>query len=222
MSTLSGTTATPRPHHATEPAVAPVTAELPVVTERASAAAPARAGRRRARTARRWVADIIWTVLALLGLGGLTLFAGVASGALSTMVVISGSMTPTYHVGDGLISHRVSADTVEVGDIVSVYTPDGVLVTHRIVGIEEGPSSARTLTLRGDANPGNDPFQYVVTDVLVPRIVVPHAGTIVDLARTPAVAIPVVVGVGGLLGYALWPDDRKRDRRADGPSGSAD
>lgn len=203
MTTLTDTTVRPAP--------APSTAPAP-------AAQPATAARRRTRTVRRWVADVVWTLLAVVGLASVGLFAGVASGSLSSMVVISGSMTPTYHVGDGLISQRVSADRVDVGDVVSVWTPDGVLVTHRIVAIEEGPSAARTLTLRGDANPTNDPYEYVVTDVLVPRVVVPHAGTIVDLARTPTVAVPVVVAACALLAYALLPGSRRRSR-GDGSGG---
>ncbi|MEK8226184.1 hypothetical protein NKG05_09095 [Oerskovia sp. M15] len=66
----------------------------------------------------RWlkrVGDAFLTVAAVAGVLGLVLFLGIQTGNLQTLVVISGSMVPTYEVGDAIVSRRVPASSVEVG-----------------------------------------------------------------------------------------------------------
>ena len=67
----------------------------------------------------------------------------------STYYVASGSMSPTLDVGDVVY---VTDGDPKVGDIV-VLSVDGQLVTHRIVGVEDG----RFIT-KGDANEYSDTF----------------------------------------------------------------
>lgn len=162
----------------------------------------------------RWlkrVGDAFLTVAAVAGVLGLVLFLGIQAGRLQSLVVVSGSMVPTYEVGDGIISRRVPASSLGVGDVVSVFTRDGVLVTHRVVGIDDGPAGAeRTLTLRGDNNPVDDPEPYVVADALVPMVRIPGARDAIEVLRRPTVGIPVVVAACALVGFALMPSGRKR------------
>ena len=156
------------------------------------------------------VGDAFLTVAAVAGVLGLVLFLGIQTGNLQSLVVVSGSMIPTYEVGDGIVSRRVPARSLEVGDVVSVFTRDGVLVTHRIVQVEDGPGEARTLTLRGDNNPVDDPDPYVVEDALVPMVRIPGARDAVEVLRRPAVGIPIVVAACALVGFALMPSSKKR------------
>ncbi|RXR25679.1 signal peptidase I [Oerskovia turbata] len=156
------------------------------------------------------VGDAFLTVAAAAGVLGLVLFLGIQTGNLQSLVVVSGSMIPTYEVGDGIVSRRVPASTLEVGDVVSVFTRDGVLVTHRVVQVEDGPGDARTLTLRGDNNPVDDPEPYVVEDALVPMVRIPGARDAVEVLRRPAVGIPIVVAACALVGFALMPSSKKR------------
>ncbi|WP_354510876.1 signal peptidase I [Oerskovia enterophila] len=161
----------------------------------------------------RWlkrIGDAFLTIAAVAGVLGLLLFLGIQTGRLQTMVVISGSMVPTYEVGDAIVARRVPASNLEVGDVVSVFTRDGVLVTHRVVAIEGGPGDERTLTLRGDNNPVDDPEQYVVDDALVPLVRIPGARDAIETLRRPAVGIPVVVAACALVGFALMPSSKKR------------
>jgi signal peptidase len=102
----------------------------------------------------------------------------------------------------------VPASAVAVGDVVSARNGDGVLVTHRVVGVGDGPGDARTLTLRGDANSGDDPAPYVVERTYVPVVTVPHAKAFVDAVRRPTVGIPLVVAACALVGFALVPTGR--------------
>ncbi|WP_284293192.1 signal peptidase I [Luteimicrobium album] len=173
------------------------------------------------RVGLRWAGSALLWAGALAGVLGLALFVGVRSGYVQTLVVISGSMQPTYHVGDGLVSRRVPASAVRVGDVVSARNADGVLVTHRVVGVEDGPGDARTLTLRGDANSGDDPAPYVVERTYVPVVTVPHAKAFVDVVRRPTVGIPLVVAACALVGFALVPSGGPR-RQDDVPGGGTD
>jgi signal peptidase I len=168
----------------------------------------------------RWlkrVGDAFLTVAAVAGVLGLVLFLGIQAGWLQSLVVVSGSMVPTYEVGDGIISRRVPASSLGVGDVVSVFTRDGVLVTHRVVGIDDGPDGEeRTLILRGDNNPVDDPEPYVVADALVPVVRIPGARDAIEVLRRPTVGIPVVVAACALVGFALMPSGKKR-AEAEGP-----
>ncbi|GAA3224354.1 signal peptidase I [Oerskovia jenensis] len=159
------------------------------------------------------IGDAFLTLAAIAGVLGLVLFVGIQTGNLQSLVVVSGSMIPTYEVGDGIVSRRVPASTLEVGDVVSVFTREGVLVTHRIVQVDDGPGEARTLTLRGDNNPVDDPEPYVVEDALVPMVRIPGARDAIEVLRRPTVGIPVVVAACALVGFALMPSSKKRPAR---------
>ncbi|MFF2620529.1 signal peptidase I [Oerskovia jenensis] len=167
------------------------------------------------------IGDAFLTLAAIAGVLGLVLFVGIQTGNLQSLVVVSGSMIPTYEVGDGIVSRRVPASTLEVGDVVSVFTREGVLVTHRIVQVDDGPGEARTLTLRGDNNPVDDPEPYVVEDALVPMVRIPGARDAIEVLRRPTVGIPVVVAACALVGFALMPSSKKRPARDEDAEESA-
>lgn len=67
----------------------------------------------------------------------------------STAVVISGSMEPAIHVDDLVLIHR--QDSYQIRDIV-MYEGEHSMVTHRIVGIEDG-----VYITQGDSNNAPDP-----------------------------------------------------------------
>ena len=69
------------------------------------------------------------------------------------MIVLSGSMEPTYHVGSLLYVDDVAESDLEVGDAITFYLDSDTLVTHRIVSIDE---EAGTYTTKGDANEVDD------------------------------------------------------------------
>jgi signal peptidase len=73
------------------------------------------------------------------------------------MGILSGSMEPAYHVG-GLvfIDTNASPEEVRVGDSIAYGVGEGMVVTHRVVAIDEG---GRQFTTKGDANNADDPAQ---------------------------------------------------------------
>ena len=98
-------------------------------------------------------------------------------GGFGTAVVQSGSMEPTYSVGDLLFIKEAS--DYEVGDVV-VYQSDNMLVVHRIVEID-----GNRITTQGDANNvADEPFS---ASNIMGRVIgsVPGVGNVIDFLKTP-------------------------------------
>ncbi|GAB2470590.1 signal peptidase I [Xylanimonas ulmi] len=162
----------------------------------------------------RRVGNAALTLAAVVGVLGGALFVAVQVGALQTLVVTSGSMSPMILRGDALIAHKVAARDLAVGDVVTVPQSDASLVTHRVVAIEAADApDARTLTLQGDANDIPDASTYTVSDAWRMWLRVPAGGAIVTTARQPQVLIPAAVGMGALVALACVPTG-KRDEDA--------
>ncbi|MET0980364.1 MAG: signal peptidase I, partial [Candidatus Saccharimonadales bacterium] len=80
------------------------------------------------------------------------LILAMSQGFFSIYQITSGSMEPTLHVGERVIT--VPSDDFEKGDILTFYDNDGHVVTHTYVGRAAGGS----LMTKGDANPTPDDF----------------------------------------------------------------
>lgn len=82
------------------------------------------------------------------------------------LVVLSGSMSPTYEVGDVVVVRPVDPSTLQVGDVVTYQSRPGHpdLTTHRVAGVVlEGES--RAYVTRGDANGADDPRPVIAEQV---------------------------------------------------------
>lgn len=70
-------------------------------------------------------------------------------------VIVSGSMEPIIKVHDAVITKRVKADDVKIGDVVTYRSLEdayyGILITHRVVNIEERNGEKVYIT-KGDHN----------------------------------------------------------------------
>lgn len=87
---------------------------------------------------------VLLVVAALIGMRAL---------GFQPVVIMSGSMTPAYDVGDVVLSRSVPAAELRPGDVVTFRDPrlGGDLVTHRVVRMEPGGDVIRFET-KGDAN----------------------------------------------------------------------
>ncbi len=89
--------------------------------------------------------------------------------------VASDSMGPNIRTGDVVVAMPVAPEEVRPGQVLLVNDPDvaGRMRLHRLVGF----SDDGMLTLRGDANPTDDPSPVAPDQVLgVGVIAVPYAG----------------------------------------------
>ncbi len=91
---------------------------------------------------------IIYIVVILFALIELPIIFG-----YKPLIVLSGSMEPTYKVGSIVYYHKVSMSELKVGDPITYVLEDGTYITHRIVNIEED-----SIETRGDANNTSDPL----------------------------------------------------------------
>lgn len=70
-------------------------------------------------------------------------------------VIVSGSMEPLIKVRDAVIVKRTTEDNIKVGDVVTYRSLDeafyGILITHRVVRIEEKDGEKVYIT-KGDSN----------------------------------------------------------------------
>src|SRR5688500_5253324 len=111
------------------------------------------------RKSARVLGEVVLTVLAAGG--ALCIVLVIAAGWFGVSIILfsTGSMSPTIPAGSAALVRDVPASEVEVGDVVTVDRVDALPVTHRVVAVE-GSGSSRELTLRGDANPVDDPLPY--------------------------------------------------------------
>lgn len=104
---------------------------------------------------------------------------------LYPLVVVSGSMEPTLHVGDIAVVRKLGPYDYQIGDVVT-YSTAGGNITHRIVGLDVTPQGPFFL-MRGDANLTADtraiPGQAIVGKVAYR---VPRLGFLVSFANSTA------------------------------------
>jgi signal peptidase len=110
-----------------------------------------------------------WMVTAMM-VGAIALFVGVVAlprlAGAELRTVVSGSMEPTIEPGSVVVAFPVSAEDLEVGDIIIFRRPDNPeqVVTHRITGIDQGPPLA--IETGGDANNAPDSWSLSPSAVL--------------------------------------------------------
>ena len=77
-------------------------------------------------------------------------------GGNAPLIVLTGSMDPTIKAGDLIVTKKVDAKDVKVGDVISFFDPEGngsSIVTHRVIGIEIDETSGEIFfRTQGDNN----------------------------------------------------------------------
>lgn len=161
------------------------------------------------------IRDAVTTLVGCLGILTVAWLVASSVGGLGIIVFVTGSMSPSLPTGAAAITRSADAADLVVGDIVTVRRPGtGVQVTHRIVAIDpvDGDPRSRSLTLRGDANDAADLQPYVVQSA--PRVLAgaPVLGTLITLAKTPAVMLASAVLIASVIVWALWPSPERTPR----------
>jgi signal peptidase len=127
-------------------------------------------------------------IVALLVIGGYFLVSQISG--LSYYAVTSGSMTPTLKIGYVVVTQRITANALHVGNIIVYKTTDtglkNVLLVHRIISITYVNGSIVGFVTKGDANPypdyvyGFEPLHGIPPNDIVGKVIliVPYLGLI--------------------------------------------
>ena len=159
----------------------------------------------------------IWNAVTTVLVALVVLFAIFLMGSrlvgLQVFNVISGSMEPTYSVGDLLYVKTVDPDSVKVGDpITFVLNKDLLVATHRVVAID---SVNRQFTTKGDANETEDAAPVHFNNLVgVPVFAIPLLGYVSDYIQSPP-GMYVAIGLGAVLLAAVFLPDllKKKDKK---------
>ena len=140
-------------------------------------------------------------VVCALGLWVATHIAPVAG--YGVFAVRSGSMNPALEVGDLVVTRLVDPAEIEAGDVITIGTNGGAVVTHRVVAIQaadDGP----VFTTRGDANANPDPLA-TRADQLRGRVErrMPLLGLVLAMIAMPA-GLLALVSIAAALMTAAW------------------
>lgn len=117
---------------------------------------------KRVRLRRRAIGHVLTGFLALLMISVVMLISGRFKYTL--LVIGSESMTGEIDKGDAIVYESYDGDIIKNGDVI-VYRKEGILVIHRVVGIERINGQTRYYT-KGDANEENDRGYITDSDVV--------------------------------------------------------
>lgn len=162
----------------------------------------AASGRR--RSAASVIGDVLLTVAAAGGAVCIVLVVAAVAFGVSIMLFATGSMSPAIPAGAAALVREVPAASIEVGDVVTVDRPGRLPITHRVVAIS-GSGAERALTLRGDANPVDDPAPYRVSTVRVVLFAVPGVASTIAALGNPLVLGTLTLLASALVVWAFWP-----------------
>jgi signal peptidase len=129
----------------------------------------------------------------------------------------TGSMSPTIPAGSLAVVKKIPASEVRVGDVVTVDRVSALPVTHRVTSVTPTAGGATKITMRGDANPTDDPLPYEVQTVRIVLWSVPELAYTVNAANNPLVLGSLTLVMAVVVTWAFWPrDEPRRGRRAKG------
>lgn len=127
--------------------------------------------------------------------------------------VVSGSMEPTYSVGDLIYVKSVDPDAVKVGDpITFVLNENLVVATHRVIRVD---AENRHFYTKGDANETADAAPVHFNNLIgVPKFSIPKLGYVSDFVQHPP-GTYIAIGAGLMLLAALFLPDLLRGKNAE-------
>ena len=167
------------------------------------------------------IGNILSTVLVVLVVLCAVFLMGSRLLGYQVYTVISGSMEPTYSVGDLLYVKRVDADSIRAGDpITFILNENLVVATHRVVQVD---AENQRFYTKGDANEIADSEPVHFNNVIgVPQFSIPKLGYVSNFVQNPpGMYITLAVGAGLIL-LVFLPDILKRQKKEEEePAGAA-
>ena len=115
------------------------------------------------------------------------------------VVVLSGSMKPTYKVGSVIYYKKVSQKELKVGDVITFNANNSKMVSHRIANIDNG-----FIETKGDANKVSDvnKIRYENVRGKVGKLSIPYVGYYIKTVNdnlTLVVIVTIIILVSEFL-----------------------
>ena len=132
------------------------------------------------------------------------------------VVVLSGSMEPTYKVGSVIYYEKVSEKELKEGDVITFNANNNKMVSHRIVNIDNG-----LIETKGDANNVSDvnKIRYENVRGKVGKLSIPYVGYYIKMVNdnlTLVVIAAVIILVSEfLISNAAAFDINKKNGRSE-------
>ena len=148
----------------------------------------------------RHLVGAVWllAVIALLGLAAATHLAGFLDRQL--YIVRGASMEPAIPLGALIAVGEAAPEQLAVGDIVTVRTESGTVVTHRIIEVHRAADGELMLRTQGDASPAADVALFPVAAVIGEvDAYAPWLGYVLAFLSTPSGLVSVIAALGALL-----------------------
>lgn len=136
--------------------------------------------------------DILFTVLLLLAVVlAVYIFQNkktngqVQIGGYQLLIVLSGSMSPTFDTGSVVLVQRTAPEDIAVGDVITFpgAGDTGKTITHRVIAIET--KNGLSFTTKGDANNVADSVKQDPENIIGKvRYSIPYIGYFLEFSRT--------------------------------------
>lgn len=158
--------------------------------------------------------EITSTVLVVLVVACAVFLMGSRIIGYRVFTVISGSMEPTYSVGDLIYVKDEKPQNIKVGDpITFVLNEDLVVATHRVVRIDAENQHFYT---KGDANEIEDSSPVHFNNVVgVPVFSIPYLGYVSDYIQNPP-GMYIAIAAGAVLVILVFVPDMLEKKKNDG------
>ncbi|SKA93328.1 signal peptidase, endoplasmic reticulum-type [Agreia bicolorata] len=165
------------------------------------------------------VREVLLNIASVLGAACIALTLAALLFNITLIMFKTGSMSPTIPAGSLALVREIPASEAKVGDVVTVDRPDQLPVTHRVVATEPGVGGQTILTLRGDANPVDDPAPYTVSTVRIVMASIPGLAVAVVAMSNPVALGSVTLVVASFITWYFWPRSQRVERTTRGRHG---
>lgn len=167
--------------------------------------------------------NIISTVLVALVVVVAVLLVGARVIGLRVFNVVSGSMAPTYQVGDLIYVKSMAGEDFEVGMPITYVMDENLVVsTHRVVAVD---LENKCIYTKGDANDAPDAPSVDFRNVIgTPVFRIPYLGFVAKFIQSPPGSYIAIV-VGAVLLIAVFLPDllgKKKKTVLDNQTGDTD
>ena len=148
------------------------------------------------------VLNYLFKVLSWIVIAVIVIYIAVAAPILMgfrPVVVLSGSMKPTFPIGSIVYYHKCSFEELQAGDPIT-FRAGNAMVTHRITTVN---GISRTVVTKGDNNETEDPTPIDEDKIVgkATKFAITYAGYFVTYGKKP-IAIALMAAIL-LINYTL-------------------